>query len=109
MAEGWFGFKVDKSANFSIRQSMVENLPLIQAIKYAIKGELGTEIKIDTMKSYQVAFTSKKDIQKTVDFFSFDNHFPLMGYKSEQYNLWIENLRKSPRYSGLNLPKPQTK
>lgn len=106
MAEGWFGFKSDKSANFSIRQSMYENLPIMEAIKYAIKEEKGTSINVDSSNSYQVTFTSRLDIQKIINIFSFSNLHPLIGYKSEQYNLWIENIRKSSRYSDLKLPLP---
>ena len=30
--------------------------------------------------------TRVKDIQKVINFFSFDNHHPLIGYKKEMYN-----------------------
>jgi hypothetical protein len=85
---------------------MYENLPIMEAIKYAIKEEKGTSINVDSSNSYQVTFTSRLDIQKIINIFSFSNLHPLIGYKSEQYNLWIENIRKSSRYSDLKLPLP---
>jgi hypothetical protein len=32
-----------------------------------------------------VRMSSVKDIQKVINFFSFDNHHPLLGYKKDQY------------------------
>jgi hypothetical protein len=32
-----------------------------------------------------VRMSSVKDIQKVINFFSFDNHHPLVGYKKDQY------------------------
>ena len=36
---------------------------------------------------YIVRMSSVKDIQKVINFFSFDNHHPLLGYKKEMYNI----------------------
>lgn len=48
--------------------------------------------------------SSVKDIQKVVDFFSFSNLHPLVGYKLTQYNLWLNNIRESSRYEKIKLP-----
>jgi hypothetical protein len=85
---------------------MYENLPIVEAIKFVIKEEKGTSINVDSNNSYQVTFSSRLDIQKTINIFSFSGLHPLIGYKLEQYNLWIENIRKSSRYSDLKLPLP---
>ena len=47
---------------------------------------------------------SVKDIQKVVNFFSSENHFPLIGYKKDSYELLLKALKESSRYKGLNLP-----
>jgi FPC/CPF motif-containing protein YcgG len=49
--------------------------------------------------------SSKKDIQSVVNFFSFSDLHPLLGYKLIQYNNWINGLKNSLRYAGLKLPK----
>ncbi|GAA5135386.1 hypothetical protein GCM10023339_73210 [Alloalcanivorax gelatiniphagus] len=32
-----------------------------------------------------VRMSSVKDVQKVVNFFSFENHYPLIGYKKDSY------------------------
>jgi FPC/CPF motif-containing protein YcgG len=49
--------------------------------------------------------SSKKDIQSVVNFFSFSDLHPLLGYKLIQYNNWINGLKNSPRYANLRLPE----
>lgn len=51
-----------------------------------------------------VRMSSLKDIQKVVNFFSFENHYPLTGYKKESYIAWLKALKESDRYKGLNFP-----
>jgi len=36
--------------------------------------------------------------------FSFSGHHSLIGYKATQYANWINQLRSSVRYSGLEFP-----
>lgn len=103
-AEASFGIKKDNSAFYNIRQTGIENLELIKAIKILIKGKIGSEIKADSSNSYQISFSSKKDIQTIINFFSFSNNYPLSGYKKVQYDLWITNLKNNKRYCLLNLP-----
>jgi len=104
MAEGSFGMKTDGSAFYSIRQTGILNLPLIQAIQFKLLGELKTEIKPDKQNSYKIAMVSRVDIQKIFNFFSLSNHHPLLGYKSIQYQKFLINLKNSKRYSKLNFP-----
>lgn len=51
-----------------------------------------------------VRMSSVKDIQKVIDFFSFENHYPLTGYKKESYLIWLKALKESYRYKSLNFP-----
>ena len=70
------------------------------------------------------AVSSVNDIQKVVEFFSLQgrraapgplssdksrlgasNLHPLVGYKLTQYNNWIEEIRKNPRYKNVELPE----
>lgn len=104
MAEGSFGIKQNNSAFYSIRQTGLQNLPLIQAIQYTLLGELRSEIKPDKDESYKIAMTSRADIQRVVNFFSNHTIHPLFGYKAYQYDKFILNLKNSKRYSKLNLP-----
>jgi hypothetical protein len=104
MAEGSFGTKIDNSAFYSIRQTGFLNLEFIKAIQYLLLGELRSEIKPDSSDSYKIAMTSKKEIQKVIDFFSFSNIHPLLGYKAENYVKWIKSLKNLKRYSSLNYP-----
>jgi hypothetical protein len=45
-----------------------------RAIYYSIKN-----------KVYLVRMSSVKDVQKVINFFSFENHYPLIGYKKDSY------------------------
>lgn len=92
-AEGSFRIKNNNSAFYNIRQTGIENLELIKAIQNLIKGKIVSEIKADSNHSYQISFTSKKDIQTIINFF-FSNNYPLSGNKKVQYNLWITKLKK---------------
>ena len=48
--------------------------------------------------------SSVNDIQKVINFFSFENNYPLTGYKKDQSLNWLENLKNSDRYKNLNFP-----
>jgi len=104
IAEGSFGIKSNGSAFYSIRQTGILNMPLIQAIQLRLLGSLKTDIKPDNQDSYKITMSSREDIQKIVNFFSYSNHHPLLGYKSFQYKEFIIKLKNSKRYSNLNLP-----
>jgi len=49
--------------------------------------------------------SSKADIQKVIEFFSFSYIYSLYGYKLEQYNMWFISLKKSSRYKNVNYLK----
>ena len=104
MAEGSFGTKANGSAFYSIKQKSIENFPIIRAIEFLICSEIKKVINPDKADCYQLALSSKEDIQKTINFFSSTDHFPLMGYKASQYKTWLNNLKASKRYSSLNFP-----
>lgn len=62
--------------------------------------------KIEVQPNYtRFVVSSKKDIQSVVNFFSFSDLHPLMGYKLIQYNYWIKGLKQSSRYANLRLPE----
>ncbi|GGA14268.1 hypothetical protein GCM10010923_25260 [Blastomonas marina] len=64
-----------------------------------------TNRKIDTTNNFnQFGVSSKSDIQKVINFFSFSGLHPLVGLKYIQYIKWLNNLRESLRYSTLNYP-----
>lgn len=103
IAEGSFGHKSNGSAFY---QKGFENYILIKAICLIIAGRKAKAIKTDATDSYQLTLSSKLDVQKVVNFFSSPFNYPLSGYKLEQYNLWLVELRKSVRYQSLsNLDK----
>jgi len=87
MAEGSFGIKTNGSAFFQIKQKGKENYEIIKAICLTITKREAKPIKADSADCYQLTLSSKADIQKVIDFFSFSvNHF-LFGHKLKQYNL----------------------
>ena len=53
----------------------------------------------------QFGVSSKSDIQKVINYFSFSGLHPLIGLKYIQYVNWLNNLRESSRYSNLNYPQ----
>ena len=72
----------------------------------AFKLIFDTNRKIDTTNNYsQFGVSSKSDIQKVINFFSFSGLHPLIGGKYIQYANWLNNLRESSRYSSLNYPQ----
>jgi len=113
MAEGSFGIKKSGEAFYSIRQTGIENLELIKAIKYHIFLQEPVEIltnfsniKADSANSYKISMSSKKNVQKVVNFFSFPSAplLSLIGYKALSYEKWILELKASVRYKALQLP-----
>ena len=45
------------------------------------------------------AVSSVRDLEKVVNFFSYSNLHPLVGYKGLQYNKWIDAMRTISRFS----------
>ena len=56
-------------------------------------------------KNYnQFSVSSRVDIQKVINFFSFSGLHPLVGLKNIQYLKWLESLHNSITYTSLILP-----
>lgn len=71
------------------------NLNLIIAIKSFFCDNMNLDFVI----------SSKKDIQKVINFFSFEGNFPLLGLKLIQYESWLITLKNTSKYKKLNFPK----
>ena len=99
-AEGSFFVKSNKDACFQIRQRL--HMPLFEAFKLVFNTT--RKISVDNSLYVQFSVSSKADIQNVINFFSFSGHHPLIGLKGIQYSAWLENLRNSERYGGLNFP-----
>lgn len=102
VAEGSFFIQKNKEICFSIGQK--GNKTLIQAIHTMFEpAKLAVQFsKKDNF--YKFRLSSAKDIQKVINFFSFENHYPLVGYKKNSYEIWIKALKASSRYKDLKLP-----
>lgn len=101
IAEGSFFIQLNKEIYFSIGQK--GNRSLMQAIHLLF--EPGNSIYFsDKTQVSLVRMSSKKDIQKVINFFSFDDHYPLIGYKKDSYLSFLKNLRESVRYKDLKFP-----
>ena len=108
IAEGCFISKTNGAFFYQVKQSGKENCYLLKAIYLRITGR---EIKglnpVDN--SYQISLSSVLEIEKVVCFFTckdiLNNNLihPLCGYKLEQYNISISELKKSKRYSKINI------
>jgi hypothetical protein len=99
-SEGSFFIKNNKDGCFQLKQRIHSNL--FEAFKLIF----ATSRKIETTNNYnQFGVSSKSDIQKVVNFFSFSGLHPLIGLKYIQYVKWLNNLRESSRYKNLNYPK----
>lgn len=101
IAEGSFGIKKDGSAFFQIKQKGLENYEIIKAICLIITDRDMRPVKPDTSDCYQLSLSSKLDVNNVLRFFSSSNHYPLIGFKSIQYNLWITRLKESNRYKNI--------
>ena len=53
----------------------------------------------------QFSVSSKSDVQKVINFFSFSGLHPLTGLKNIQYFKWLTNLKNSYRYRNINFPQ----
>lgn len=97
--EGSFFIKSNNDGCFQLKQKIHTNL--FEALKLIFN----TNRKIDITNGYsQFSVSSKSDIQKVINFFSFSGLHPLIGLKYIQYVKWLNNLRESLRYSSLNYP-----
>jgi hypothetical protein len=101
IAEGSFLLKKNEDACFQIRQRT--HVELFEAFKLVF--QTSRKIGLDVNNLYSLfSVSSRTDIQKVIEFFSFSGNHPLLGYQLIRYEKWIENLRKSNRYSTLIFP-----
>lgn len=99
-SEGSFFIKNNNDGCFQLKQRIHSNL--FEAFKLIF----ATSRKIETTNNYnQFGVSSKSDIQKVINFFSFSGLHPLIGLKYIQYVKWLNNLRESSHYKNLNYPK----
>ena len=99
-SEGSFFIKSNNDGCFQLKQRI--HTDLFEAFKLIFD----TNRKIDTTNNYnQFGVSSKSDIQKVINFFSYSGLHPLIGLKYIQYVKWIKDLRDSLRYSSLNYPQ----
>lgn len=99
-SEGSFFIKSNNDGCFQLKQRIHTNL--FEAFKLIFE----TNRKIDTTNNFnQFGVSSKCDIQKVINFFSFSGLHPLVGLKYIQYLKWLNNLRESLRYNTLNYPE----
>lgn len=99
-SEGSFFIKNNNDGCFQLKQRIHSNL--FEAFKLIFD----TNRKIGVTGSYnQFGVSSKSDIQRVINFFSFSGLHPLIGLKYIQYAKWLNNLRESSRYKDLNYPQ----
>lgn len=98
-SEGSFFIKNNNDGCFQLKQKI--HLNLFEAFKLIFD----TNRVIDTSNNYnQFGVSSKSDLQKVINFFSFSGLHPLIGLKYIQYMKWLGNLYKSSRYAKLTYP-----
>lgn len=98
-SEGSFFIKSNNDGCFQLKQRIHPNL--FEAFKLIFN----TNRAIETSSNYnQFGLSSKSDIQKVINFFSFSGLHPLIGLKYIQYIKWLSNLHKSSRYANLLYP-----
>ncbi|KAG2195742.1 hypothetical protein INT47_004846 [Mucor saturninus] len=99
MASGSFFMKNNKDICFSLKQRTHELL--FEAFRIIFD----TKVKINNFDGYsQFMVSSIKDLQTVVNFFSFSDLHPLVGYKLTQYEVWLNQIQEHPRYKNINLP-----
>ncbi len=101
MSEGSFFVKQNKDGCFQLKQRL--HITLFEAFKLIFD----TNRKISTEKGLynQFGVSSKADIQRVINFFSFSGFHPLIGMKGIQYSKWLISLRNNPRYTNLKFPE----
>jgi hypothetical protein len=100
-AEGSFFIKANNDGCFQLKQRI--HVQLFEAFKLLFDTK--RNIGIEKERFSQFSVSSKNDIQKIIDFFSFSGLHPLIGLKCIQYFKWLTDLRNSYPYKNLNFPK----
>jgi hypothetical protein len=101
MSEGSFFVKANNDGCFQLKQRI--HIHLFEAFKLVFD----TNRKIETEKGLynQFGVSSKSDVQKVINFFTFSGLHPLVGLKGIQYIKWLNYLRASTRCNSLNFPE----
>jgi hypothetical protein len=104
-AEGSFFVKNNNDGCYSLKQAAARRVHSM--LFEAFKLVFGTNRKIVSEKGLynQICVSSKADIQRVINFFSFSGHHPLVGLKCIQYLKWLTILRNSYRYRNLKFPE----
>ena len=102
VAEGSFFVQANKEISFSIGQK--GNSVLMKAIHLLFQPSRAIYYSKNNDTSL-VRMSSVKDIQKAINFFSFDDHYPFIGFKKDSYLLWLKSLKESNRYKDLKFPQ----
>ena len=89
MSEGSFFLKKNNDGCFQLKQRMHTNL--FESFKLVFS----TDRKIETERGLynQFGVSSKKDVQKVIDFFSFSGLHPLVGRRLIEYLTWVDALK----------------
>lgn len=99
-AEGSFFIKNNNDGCFQLKQRI--HIQLFEAFKLLFNSN--RKLTIEKDKYIQFSLSSKNDIQKVINFFSFSGCHALVGLKNIQYLKWLTDLRNSSRYKNLNFP-----
>ena len=102
-AEGSFFIKANNDGCFQLKQRI--HIQLFEAFKLLFETKRNIGCFAEKERFSQFSVSSKNDIQKVIDFFSFSGLHPLIGLKCIQYFKWLTDLRNSYRYKKLNFPK----
>lgn len=100
VAEGSFLMKKNNDGCFQLKQRI--HIQLFESFKLLFNTN--RKIIVENNKYNQFSVSSKTDVQKVINFYSFSGYHPLIGLKGIQYLNWLTNLRNSSRYKDLNFP-----
>lgn len=81
MSEGSFCIKKNNDGCFQLKQRI--HVMLFQALKLVF--ETNRKITVENNTYNQFSVSSRGDIQKVINFFSFSGYHPLIGHKGIQY------------------------
>ena len=101
-AEGSFFMKINNDGSLRVQLKQRIHNDLFLAFKLIFNTN--RSIYIENDKYLQFCISSKADIQKVINFFSFSGAHPLIGLKRIQYLKWLNNLQNSSRFNNLKFP-----
>lgn len=105
-AEGSFVIKNNGYPSFRLRlkhnldTNLFNTFKLIFNTERKIYGGVAAEKNLYN----QFSVSSKIDIQKVINFFSYSGLHPLVGLKIIQYFKWLDSLNNNLKYNSLNIP-----